>query len=143
MSIILAWLAPHALSLIMPVIVMVAAEANEHNPPSKPARTKPLQVLLMSRSIFCPKANLLVRLLLRCARDQSYDATRIDLTERVSASSRTDAGYQIFMECNLDYIPDEVRGIDCEYRLPFTPKLGYNPSNNGDSRHPVRSMRSD
>jgi hypothetical protein len=55
MSIILAWLAPHALSLIMPVIVMVAADANEHSPPIKPVRTKPLQMLFMSRSIVCPR----------------------------------------------------------------------------------------
>jgi hypothetical protein len=40
----LAWLAPHALSLIIPVIVMVAADANEHSPPTKPVRTKPLQM---------------------------------------------------------------------------------------------------
>jgi hypothetical protein len=47
MSIIFAWLAPHALSLIMPVIVVVAAEANEHSPPAIPIVTKYLQMPLI------------------------------------------------------------------------------------------------
>ena len=36
-----AWLAPQALSLIIPIIVMLAADANEHRPPTQPLAIKP------------------------------------------------------------------------------------------------------
>ncbi|HEX4133097.1 MAG TPA: helix-turn-helix domain-containing protein [Bryobacteraceae bacterium] len=58
----------------MPVIVMVAADPNEHSHPTKPVRTKPLKMPFISRSILCPRGEYLGPLTTSLQRDQSYGA---------------------------------------------------------------------